>query len=142
VSVAAAPSTGDPQPGSRGRLALQVADAVDSVPGARRSSGAGTMIATQFRGGSVAGVRLSDEEISVHIVAERLDVVRLASAVSAAVTATLARSGERRRVTVNVDDLDLDVGGEIPSGDQVASGQAVSSQTSGAAAPAIAGRQR
>ena len=94
-------------PGRRGRLALAVAGAVDTVAGVRRSGGQGVAVATQYPGGRVVGVRLGPDEISVHIIAERLPLEVVADAVHAAVGATLAGLGDRRAVTVTIDDLDV-----------------------------------
>ena len=42
-------------PGRRGRLALAVAAAVDSVGGVRRTGGPGVEVATQYPGGRALG---------------------------------------------------------------------------------------
>jgi hypothetical protein len=94
-------------PGRRGRLALAVAAAVDTVVGVRRSGGPGVEVATQYPGGRVVGVRLGGEQIVVHIIAERLPLQTVADAVHAAVGATLAGLGDRRAVAVRIDDLDV-----------------------------------
>ncbi len=94
-------------PGGRGRLALAVAAAVDTVVGVRRTGGPGVEVATQYPGGRVVGVRLSPDEVAVHIIAERLPLDTVADAVHAAVGATLAGLGDRRAVAVTIDDLDV-----------------------------------
>jgi hypothetical protein len=94
-------------PGRRGRVALAVAAAVDTVVGVRRSGGPGVEVATQYPGGRVVGVRLGGEQIVVHIIAERLPLQTVADAVHAAVGATLAGLGDRRAVAVRIDDLDV-----------------------------------
>ena len=68
-------------PGRRGRLALAVAAAVDTVGGVRRTGGPGVEVATQYPGGRVLGVRLGTDEVTVHIVAERLPLDAVADAV-------------------------------------------------------------
>ena len=94
-------------PGSRGRLALAVAAAVDSVVGVRRTSGPGVEVATQYPGGRVVGVRLGADEVAVHIIAARFPLEIVADAVHAAVGAALAGFGDRRAVAVIIDDLDV-----------------------------------
>lgn len=94
-------------PGRRGRLALAVAAAVDTVVGVRRTGGQGVEVATQYPGGQVLGVRLGPDEVTVHIIAERFPLETVADAVHAAVGATLAGLGDRRAVAVSIDDLDV-----------------------------------
>jgi hypothetical protein len=104
-SAAAASSLADP--GSRGRLALAVAGATDSVPGARRSAGSGIPVATQHPGGRVIGVALSNDRVTVHVVAQRMDVANIAGSVHEAVRQVLLRSDDQRTVSVVVDDLEI-----------------------------------
>ncbi len=99
-------------PGSRGRLALVVAAAVDEVGGARRAAGSGVEVATQYRGGRVVGVRLSPDRVTVNVVASDLRVKDLADAVHDAVCRALKSAGEQRWVDVVVADVDLDPAGE------------------------------
>jgi hypothetical protein len=94
-------------PGGRGRVALAVATAVDRVVGVRRTGGSGVEVATQYPGGRVIGVRLGPDEVTVHVIVERLPLETAADAVHAAVGATLAGLGDRRAVAVNIDDLDV-----------------------------------
>ncbi len=94
-------------PGRRGRLALAVAAAVDSVSGVRRTGGPGVEVATQYPGGRALGVRLGADEVTVHIVAERLPLDAVADAVRVAARSALAAHGDRRAVAVSVDDLDV-----------------------------------
>ena len=94
-------------PGRRGRLALAVAAAVDAVGGVRRTGGPGVEVATQYPGGRVLGVRLGADEVTVHIVAERLPLDAVADAVRFAASSALARLGDSRAVAVSVDDLDV-----------------------------------
>ena len=94
-------------PGRRGRLALAVAAAVDSVSGVRRTGGPGVEVATQYPGGRVLGVRLGADEVTVHIVAERLPLDAVADAVRVAARSALAAHGDSRAVAVSVDDLDV-----------------------------------
>jgi hypothetical protein len=94
-------------PGRRGRLALAVAAAVDSVGGVRRTGGHGVEVATQYPGGRVLGVRLGADEVTVHIVAERLPIDAVADAVRVAARSALAGLGDNRGVAVSVEDLDV-----------------------------------
>jgi hypothetical protein len=94
-------------PGRRGGLALAIADAVDAVVGVRRTGGQGVEVATQYPGGRVLGVRLGADEVTVHVIAERLPLDSVADGVHAAVDATLAALGDRRAVAVRIDDLDV-----------------------------------
>ena len=94
-------------PGRRGRLALAVAAAVDSVGGARRTGGQGIEVSTQYPGGRVLGVRLGADEVSVHIVAERLPLDAVAEAVRFATRLALSSLGDSRAVAVAIEDLDV-----------------------------------
>jgi hypothetical protein len=94
-------------PGPRGRVAMAVAAAVDTVSGARRSRGTGVEVATQYRGGRTVGVRLGDERIEVHVIAERPEVTAVARDVHAVARRALDAVGDRRPVAVVVDDLDV-----------------------------------
>src|ERR1700678_2599928 len=99
-----------PDPGRRGRVASAVAEAVDGVDGVRRSAGPGVEVATPYPGGRAVGVKLTDDDVTVHV--EVLDV-RLAvvvDAVHVAVRQALDRIGDPRAVSVIVADLDLDLG--------------------------------
>ena len=106
--TALAPAPRPPvDPGRRGRLALAVAAEVDTVGGVRRTGGPGVEVATQYPGGRVLGVRLGADEVTVHIIAERLPLDMLAEAVRFAARSALAAHGDRRAVVVRVDDLDV-----------------------------------
>jgi hypothetical protein len=94
-------------PGRRGRLALAVAAAVDSVGGVRRTAGHGVEVSTQYPGGRVLGVRLGAEAVGVHIIAERLPLEAVAEAVRSAARSALAGLGDSRAVTVAIEDLDV-----------------------------------
>jgi hypothetical protein len=94
-------------PGQRGRLALAVAAEVDTVGGVRRTGGQGVEVATQYPGGRVLGVLLGPDEVSVHVIAERLPLDVLAEAVRFAARSALAAHGDSRAVAVSVDDLDV-----------------------------------
>ena len=74
------PARAPVDPGRRGRLALAVAAAVDTVVGVRRTGGPGVEVATQYPGGRVVGVRLGPDEVTVHIIAERLPLDTVADA--------------------------------------------------------------
>jgi hypothetical protein len=101
------PPVSPPDPGPRATVAAAVAVAVDTVAGARRTSGTGVEVATQYRGGKTVGVRLSDEGVEVHVVAERPGVARLADEIHVAARSALDGLGDRRPVGVFIDDLDV-----------------------------------
>lgn len=101
-----------------------VAAAAASCPGvARLSRGMGTEVATYLPDRRVHGVRMRDEAVDVHVVAEVGVVLpELASRIRSAVAPLV----EGRPVDVHVDDLDVDppaaddgpgapVGGPLPS---------------------------
>ena len=92
-------------PGRRGRLALAVAAAVDTVGGVRRTGGPGVEVATQYPGGRVVGVRVGTDEVTVHIVAERLPLDAVAEAVQFAIRQALSSLGDGRAAAVAIDDL-------------------------------------
>ena len=94
-------------PGPRGRVALVVAAAVDTVSGARRSRGIGIEVATQYRGGRTVGVQLSEARVEVHVIAERPEVAAVARAVHDVTREALDALGDPRGVTVVIDDLDV-----------------------------------
>jgi hypothetical protein len=102
------PPPGPPaDPGRRGRLALAVAAAVDTVAGVRRTGGQGVEVATQYPGGRALGVRLGADGVTVHVIAERLPLDVLAESVRLAARSALAALGDSRAVAVSVDDLDV-----------------------------------
>jgi hypothetical protein len=88
-------------------LALAVAVAVDSVGGARRTGGQGIEVSTQYPGGRILGVRLGTDEVTVHIIAERLPLDAVAEAVRSAVRSALSGLGDSRTVAVAIEDLDV-----------------------------------
>lgn len=92
----------------RGALARSVAAAAQGVPGvARLTGGRGAVTAaTHYPGGTVTGVRLTQEGVWVHIVAGRLPLVPLAEEVHRAVRAALNKAGDARAVELVVEDLD------------------------------------
>jgi hypothetical protein len=102
--TAATKSTSDPGP--RGRLALAVAKAVDSVPGVRRSPGPGVEVATQYREGKVTGIGLGDT-VQVHVVVEVLPLEAVTDQVHRAARHALDAAGDSRAVAVTVDDIDV-----------------------------------
>lgn len=102
------PAAGSLPIGKRGQLASAVAAAVDTVAGVRRSAGPGIEVATQFAGGRAVGIGLSDDTVTVHVVAERLPLDRLAEEVRSAALAALRTAGDPRPVAVSVDDLDIE----------------------------------
>ena len=92
---------------ARVQLARSLAMAVDAVVGVRRSGGSGVEVATQYRGSRIVGVRLTEGEVTVQVVAERLPLGPLADTVGAAARAVLQTVGDDRPVRVVVDDLDV-----------------------------------
>ena len=64
-------------------------------------------MATQYPGGRVLGVQLGADEVTVHIIAERLPLDAVADAVRLAARSALAGLGDSRAVAVSVDDLDV-----------------------------------
>jgi hypothetical protein len=90
-----------------------VAAAVDSVPGVRRTFGSGVVaVSTAVPGGLVEGVALGDEVVSVCVALSRLPVPAVAGEIAQAARAALKEVGDKRRVDVVVDDLDLE---ELPA---------------------------
>ncbi len=100
-------SAASPPLGPRARLAMAIADAVRSVPGARLSAGSGVAVATQYRGGRVLGVSLTGEEVTVQIVAAAVPLPPLLEALHRTVAAAMERAGDIRTVHVHVADVDL-----------------------------------
>ena len=94
--------------GARGILAAEIAAAVAAVPGVSLTAGSAVAVATQYPGGTVAGVRLDDGAVLVQLTAERLPLPPLISAVRQAAVAVLQTVGVDRSVHVHVADLDLD----------------------------------
>jgi hypothetical protein len=107
TETTAGPTTPGSDPGPRGRVAVAVAAAVDTVRGARRSRGVGIEVATQYRGGRTIGVRLSDDRVEVHIIAERPEVAVVAQDVHDVTRHALDALSDRRCVAVVIDDLDV-----------------------------------
>jgi hypothetical protein len=106
--------TANSQPSSRRReLAEAVAAAVDEVAGVRRTFGSGAAeCSTLYPGGRVEGVALGDESVLVCVALARLPVPAVAGEVTAAARGALKTLGDKRRVDVVIDDLDLD---ELPA---------------------------
>jgi phenylpyruvate tautomerase PptA (4-oxalocrotonate tautomerase family) len=103
--------TAPSRPSSRRReLAETVAAAVDEVAGVRRTFGSGVVeCSTLFPGGRVEGVALRDESVLVCVALARLPVLAVAGEVTAAARDALKALGDKRRVDVVIDDLDLEV---------------------------------
>lgn len=101
-----APAAAPSAPTGRARLAVDIAAAVEAVPGAVLTAGQGVALATQFRGGSVAGVRLDDESVTVQIVARTVPLPSLVDAVHVAAAQVLRAHRDGRAVLVHVADLD------------------------------------
>lgn len=87
-------------------IARAVAEATLAVPGvASLSPGPGVEVSTQFSGGKVIGVRLTGPQVAVHVVADRVPLPPIATAVTEAVRQVLAATGDERPVAVVVDDV-------------------------------------
>jgi hypothetical protein len=92
-------------------VAESVATIVSAHDGvARLAAGRFGEVATYLPGRRITGVRVSDDDVEVHIVARNVPLPRLGRDVSAAVAAVAGP----RRVTVFVDDIDF---GEDRSGE-------------------------
>jgi hypothetical protein len=90
-------------------IAAAIADAVTSVPGvAGLTGGEGVEIATFFAGGKVVGVHLGEDEVDVHIVADRTPLTQVADEAAAAALRVLSAAGDKRRVRVYVDDVAIE----------------------------------
>jgi hypothetical protein len=90
-------------------VASAVAAAVDSVPGAERSPGHTSVeVATHHAGGRVIGIGLQDEVVLICVSLSRLPVPVVADEIAVAAQAALRRVGDKRRVQVDVDDIDVD----------------------------------
>jgi len=88
-------------------LAQAVAAAVTAVPGvARLSGGSGVEVATLFAGGKVVGLRLSGEQVDIHVVADRVPLPPIADEAAKAARRVLAVAGDDRQVRVVVEDVE------------------------------------
>jgi hypothetical protein len=89
-------------------LATSVRDAVLGVDGvAGLATGGPVEVATLYAGGKVAGVRLADDLVEVHVTVEAVPIGPLGERIGAAVRDVLKRAGADRPVEVVVDDVDL-----------------------------------
>lgn len=89
-------------------LARAVAAGVTRVRGvARLSGGAGVEAATYHPGGKVLGVRVGQDTVTVHIVADQLPLTDLIKQVRRATMTVLAAYTDGRAVDVVVEDLDI-----------------------------------
>ncbi|MEV6520405.1 hypothetical protein AB0M43_00515 [Longispora sp. NPDC051575] len=111
------PAAGTPPAGSfgsgsttpPGQLAGQLRDAVTAVPGVARCASAGPVaVTTQFRGGSVPGIRLAGDEVRIHVVLDAVPAGPIAEQVHRAAAAVLAEHGDTRTVLVHIADLELE----------------------------------
>lgn len=92
---------------SRAVLAQRIAERVVRTPGvARLSPGAGVEVATQYARGKVTGVAVSEEKVSVHIVANQLPLAPVIERAQATTQAVLHEVNEERSVEVVVEDLE------------------------------------
>ena len=97
------------RPVRREDLARSVADAVVAVPGvAALSPGSGVEVATLFAGGKVIGLRLGEEAVEVHIVADQVPLQPIADEAAQAARRVLAAAGDDRPVQVVVEDVMVD----------------------------------
>lgn len=95
--------------GNPGDLARTIAARVVALPGvARLVVGNGIDAATYVPGGKVEGVAVHDDIVVIHVVARMLPVTTVAEAVREAAFATLADMGDRHRVDVVIEDLEID----------------------------------
>ena len=85
-----------------------MAAAVDQVRKVRRSGGSGVEVSTQYRGGRVLGVAVSDPRVVVQVTALALPLEPLVAAVRDAAVGALRSLSDNREVRVVVDDLDVD----------------------------------
>jgi hypothetical protein len=93
---------------NRAELAQRIAAAVARVNGVARLTSAGPVeVATQFAGGKVAGLRMSGDDVEVHIAVDRFPVAPVAADVHEAVMAVLDAASEHRTVRVVVSDVDV-----------------------------------
>ncbi|WP_326558265.1 hypothetical protein [Micromonospora sp. NBC_01796] len=89
-------------------LATAVRDAVLGVDGVSGlSTGGPVEVATLYAGGRIAGVRLGDAGVEVHVTVEAVPIGPLGERIHTAVRAVLERAGADRPVEVVVDDVDL-----------------------------------
>jgi hypothetical protein len=93
---------------SRADLARAVADVVTAVPGvACLVSGPGVEVATQYPGGKVVGVGLTDTEtVTVHLVVDAFPAQDVAERAGKAARWALRRAGDQREVFITVTDVD------------------------------------
>jgi len=90
-------------------VAQAVADAVLAVPGvAGLSPGTGVEVSTQFSGGKVIGVRLTGDDVEVHIIADRSPLPLVGDEAAEAARRVLTATGDDRPVVVVVDDIVAD----------------------------------
>ena len=109
----------------RAEIAELIAARVSSAPGvACLASGAGVEAATYYPGGKTTGVVVSDDLISVHVVASQPSLLRVAEGVRQAVQ-DLFRSERGNPVEVEVVIEDLDLLPAIPAEPQPPSGVCV-----------------
>jgi predicted nucleic acid-binding protein len=94
----------------RADLARAVAGAVVAVPGVTRLVGdAGPVeVATLHRGGKVAGVRLTERSVSVHVAVDSLPLREVSTAVGRAVRRVLDEAGDDREIAVVIERLDVE----------------------------------
>jgi hypothetical protein len=83
-----------------------LADAVTAVPGvAGLSAGSGVEVSTQFAGGKVIGVRLTGDQVEVHINADRVPLVPVGDEAAAVARRVLTGMGDTRPVMIVIDDV-------------------------------------
>jgi hypothetical protein len=87
-------------------VARAVAEAVIAVPGvAGLSPGYPVEVSTQFAGGKVVGVRLTGDQVEVHINADQVPLGTVGDEAVAAARRVLTATGDNRPVMVVIDDV-------------------------------------
>lgn len=87
-------------------LARALAGAVTAVPGvAELSPGTSVEVSTLFANGKVVGVRLGDDTVEIHVVADRLPLPPVANEVARAARRVLAAAGVDAAVHVVIEDV-------------------------------------
>ena len=93
----------------RGALAREVAAAARATPGvAGLSAGPGILAAAMYPGGTVLGVVLTTDAVTVHLRLDRLPIAAVLAEARRQITAALTSGGDPLRVDLVVEDIDDD----------------------------------
>jgi hypothetical protein len=96
----------------RAQLAAAVAEAVIRVPGVERlSRGSGQEAAVQYAGGKVLGVRITDQQIAVHVLLNRLPLAPVVAMIRSRIDEVVAcrtDGGAVPTIDVLVEGVELD----------------------------------